>query len=593
MAEQPMEIAISALKRMLSEVGPDHEFPGDAIWKYATQEVEPLKKPPVFKNLSREGYIENTGEMTHAETPDRRSAPTTKYRFGPLLRPETKHKDMAVSEIPDAFTFACSAVLRVQTKMAVRLCSSLLSKRFLIASGLAGSGKTKIAQAFARWLTPNTISSDPFVPGTTIQSDRVTYYVKGSDSLAVEFWNSEGEDAVRVTIPTAMIKEWADYIEANGVSKDTPARDIRESVTQISKYSNQLHSFETHLKAAAFSLIDARREMRAAKYYEVIPVGADWTGNENVLGYPSGLDSKSYLTKPALDLVLQAEKHPDVPHFLILDEMNLSHVERYFADILSAIESGEAVPLHGDEERKAGGGKPVPQKLCLPPNLFIIGTVNVDETTYMFSPKVLDRANVIEFRMDGDELKDFLGNPAKPDLAQLDGKGASFGKAFAEAACEPASVPEEAKEPFEREMELFFKALQVHGAEFGYRVAYEAARFVHFYSALENHSGEEAWFPAAFDCIIVQKFLPKLHGSRAKLGPLLKKLWFLCLKEAGALGADALKAAEEAARSTDRKAEPSTDPDILVGARYPLSAEKIGRMWRLLNENGFASFAEA
>ena len=66
--------------------------------------------------------------------------------------------------------------------------------------------------------------------------------------------------------------------------------------------------------------------------------------------------------------------------------MNLSHVERYFADFLSAIESYEEIPLYGNNE-----------SLNLPDNLFTIGTVNVDETTYMFSPKVLDRANTIEF----------------------------------------------------------------------------------------------------------------------------------------------------------------------------------------------------
>jgi hypothetical protein len=71
----------------------------------------------------------------------------------------------------------------------------------------------------------------------------------------------------------------------------------------------------------------------------------------------------------------------------------------------------------------------------------------------------------------------------------------------------------------------------------------------------------------------------------------LKKLWFLCVNDAAGRGANALKAAEEAARSTDKKAEPSVI--VPAGALYPLSAEKIGRMWRLLIENGFASFAEA
>ena len=67
--------------------------------------------------------------------------------------------------------------------------------------------------------------------------------------------------------------------------------------------------------------------------------------------------------------------------------MNLSYVERYFADFLSALESDEAMDKPGTNE-----------KIVLPDNLFVIGTVNVDETTYMFSPKVLDRANVIEFK---------------------------------------------------------------------------------------------------------------------------------------------------------------------------------------------------
>src|SRR5690606_11509449 len=77
-------------------------------------------------------------------------------------------------------------------------------------------------------------------------------------------------------------------------------------------------------------------------------------------------------------------------YLLILDEMNLSHVERYFADFLSAIESGEAVPLHNSECE-------FPESIKIPGNLLVVGTVNVDETTYMFSPKVLDRANTIEF----------------------------------------------------------------------------------------------------------------------------------------------------------------------------------------------------
>lgn len=384
------------------------------------------------------------------------------------------------------------AGLIFNVELVQRFVASILSKRFLIATGLAGSGKTKIAQAFARWLSPS------------------------------------------------------------------------------------------------------------VECYAVVPVGADWIGNENVLGYPNGLDNETYISKPALDVILHAKDAPEIPHFLILDEMNLSHVERYFSDILSVIESDEEIRLYDGTDRKAGV-RPIESRIELPKNLFIIGTVNVDETTYMFSPKVLDRANVIEFRMEAGELSDFLDNPAKPDLSKMNGKGVSFGKAFVEAAKNPVIVPDDIKTAYDAEMLVLFKTLQGHGAEFGYRTAYETARFMHFYEMLGKHAERGDWFPGALDCVVFQKLLPKLHGSRAKLGPVLKKLWYLCVTEHKVDLEDkgerdkrveaVVKAANEAARSNDKKTEPTSD--IPPGAPYPLSAEKISRMWQLLMDNGFASFAEA
>lgn len=486
--------------------------------------------------------------------------------------------------------------LRLTRVLLLRFTAALGAKRFLILTGLAGSGKTKLAQAFARWITPNALPPDPFEPGSSLKGAQSEYKVVAANAGVVELAT---EDGTLVPLPRTIIEEWADYIERNAVPDSVSGRELRDKIEAQSKITGYLHRLESHYKPAAFALVAARRATQAAKCYEVVPVGADWTGNENVLGYPNGLDNDGYVTKPALDLILHAADHPDIPHFLVLDEMNLSHVERYFADILSVIESDEGLELYPggmdkpETWRKTAAAKPVPPKVKkLPENLFIIGTVNVDETTYMFSPKVLDRANVIEFRTEADDLESFLGNPAKPDLSKLDGKGASFGKAFVDAARNPVDVPVDVKAAYEAEMLLFFKALQAHGAEFGYRMAHEAARFVHFYRLLGNHpDGDASWFPGAFDCVVFQKLLPKLHGSRAKLGPVLKKLWFLCVNDGAARGEDALKAAEAAARSTDKKAEPSAE--VPAGAPYPLSAEKIGRMWRLLNENGFASFAEA
>ena len=592
---EPKEIALEALTKMRLEQGDDYLFPSDEIWKYAKSEILSTKRPGAINWLHRNGYIARTGKMTHAVSEARAGSMTPEYRF--LVAGVTRPVAQTLEALSGSFDDACEDNLRVAADSTMRLASALLSKRFLILTGLAGSGKTKLAQAFARWITPKNYAFDPFLPGATLEAARKVYKVSNSDRLSVEFLSDEG---IKVLLPRAIIEQWADFIELNNVPDTIGAQELRDKIKASGgDYSGYLQNFETHYKPAAFSLLKARKSSVPVKSYEVVPVGADWTGNENILGYPDGLDANQYVAKPTLDLILHAEEYPKIPHFLILDEMNLSHVERYFADILSVIESDEGLELYsGDmkkEEtwRKTASAKRVPPKLKkLPENLFIIGTVNVDETTYMFSPKVLDRANVIEFRMDIEELATFLGNPVKPDLSKLDGKGASFGQAFVEAAKNPVTVPAEVKALYDAEMLLFFSLLQAHGAEFGYRTAYETARFIHFYKLLGNHPiDDKPWFPGAFDCVVLQKLLPKLHGSRAKLGPLLKKLWFLCVTlhevDAGTKeGRNKLaKVAEES------KAEPFKD--IPADAPYPLSATKIYRMWRLMMDNGFASFAEA
>jgi hypothetical protein len=320
------------------------------------------------------------------------------------------------------------------------------------------------------------------------------------------------------------------------------------------------------------------------------------------------------VSKPALQVMLNAAAQSDLPHFLILDEMNLSHVERYFADILSAIESGEPIPLYEGPERflDAERKQPVPGKLTLPDNLFIIGTVNVDETTYMFSPKVLDRANVIEFRMDAAELSRFLEDPQKPNLDDLNGKGAKYGPAFVNASRSPAvSVPVEAKAAFESEMMLLFQVLQEHGAEFGYRVAHEAARFLYFYRELGGFAEADKeraterlgeWFDDAMDAVIVQKLLPKLHGSRGKLEGLLWALGVVCAWDRSALArsdeaAELLKLCKEAGLATEPKYSPESLWKQMEAAerqaRYKRSFDKILRMQRKLERDQFTSFAEA
>ena len=305
--------------------------------------------------------------------------------------------------------------------------------------------------------------------------------------------------------------------------------------------------------------------------YRIVAVGADWTSNENLLGYADALQTGVYRppVNGALELILRAHADTTNPYFLILDEMNLSHVERYFADFLSAMESSNApLSLHGVAAGlQAGGvggagGVEVPSSVALPDNLFIIGTVNVDETTYMFSPKVLDRVNVIEFRATAAQMGAFLDDPVGIDLDGLASQGVGFAAAFvarAQADADIAALVDTqgtAVAPqLKADLLQVFDALVGVGAEFGFRTAKEIARFMVIHKEL---SGLDWQYKDALDAQVVQKLMPKLHGSARKLDAVLKALDTFATQHA------------------------------LV-----LTGEKVKRMQERLVRDGFTSFAEA
>jgi energy-coupling factor transporter ATP-binding protein EcfA2 len=313
--------------------------------------------------------------------------------------------------------------------------------------------------------------------------------------------------------------------------------------------------------------------------YTLIPVGADWTNREPLLGYPNALKDNEYVRpdNDALDLLMRAKEDENRPYFLVLDEMNLSHVERYFADFLSTMESKNSIPLHKMEEEV----NDIPKKIKLPKNLFIVGTVNIDETTYMFSPKVLDRANTIEFRVSDTDISGFLENPKDVELEKLNGKGADMAKNFIEIATATKNGKKIAEnyQLVDRQdvINSFFVELQKSGAEFGYRTAFEISKLI--YKLNEFNLTEEN---DKLDIAIMQKMLPKLHGSRTKLSRTLKPLAKLCLK-------DVNDKFDKEYYENFENINFKEDKNI----KYKLSFEKIMRMYKNAVENGFASYAEA
>lgn len=309
-----------------------------------------------------------------------------------------------------------------------------------------------------------------------------------------------------------------------------------------------------------------------------VSVGADWTNREPLLGFPNALQSNQYVRPESrvLDLMIEANmpENANKPYFLILDEMNMSYVERYFADFLSAMESKEAIPLWNgylDPDSEDDDSDDTPTSIKLPSNLFIIGTINVDETTYMFSPKVLDRANVIEFKISADEMSSFLENMKDVDPDNIISKAANMAASFVEIA---SKNDIEKNEAAVETLKKFFGELKNVNAEFGYRSATEIFRFI-CQAKNNDDTAVKITDDEILDAAIVQKLLPKLHGSRKKLDPVLKQLWKLCFKK------------------TDSESELGISSDKLPKAVFKESADKIWRMYESASANGFTSFAEA
>lgn len=181
--------------------------------------------------------------------------------------------------------------------------------------------------------------------------------------------------------------------------------------------------------------------------FELIQVKPNWHNSMDVIGYLSNIPSPHYVFTPFIEFIVKAWQHPEVPFFLCLDEMNLAPVEEYFAEFLSAIESrsfegeeyltdpiikpfnsfGEEVakmmvntlfPNFTAADKNSFLGKVVDhletKGLTLPKNLIVIGTVNMDETTFSFSRKVLDRAMSVE--MNEVNYDSFLTDTTDDDL---------------------------------------------------------------------------------------------------------------------------------------------------------------------------------
>jgi hypothetical protein len=363
---------------------------------------------------------------------------------------------------------------------------------------------------------------------------------------------------------------------------------------------------------AAFDVVrPQRRESDTpVRRHEVIAVRSDWTDPRGLIGHENPLTGTYSKTDP-IHLLLRAQADPEKPYVVILDEMNLARVEYYFSDFLSAIElDGGTIALRESEGGDVAeeGDSDVPARLELPSNILFIGTVNIDETTHAFSPKVLDRANVLVFNeVDAQRFLEGGGEAAASTFRVADGVLEPGEFAERERANADALARGKDCAHFAEALVGVHELLKGHNLHFGYRVLHEMTTYVGH--ALARVDGDETDVArTAFDIQLIQKVLPKLNGGR-ELEPPLAQLLAFCLDGSASRNVDAGAVVEEAARRLSDQPgppvqerqdagdaqpadEPAQAPAPPAAPAYPRAASEVTRMLVRLRQTGFVSFLE-
>ncbi|MDY5667505.1 MAG: hypothetical protein SPF85_09610 [Alloprevotella sp.] len=285
--------------------------------------------------------------------------------------------------------------------------------------------------------------------------------------------------------------------------------------------------------------------------FELIQVKPNWHNSMDVIGYLSNIPSPHYVFTPFIEFIVKAWQHPEVPFFLCLDEMNLAPVEEYFAEFLSAIESrsfgggeymtdpiikpfnsfGKEVakmmvntlfPNFTAADKNSFLGKIVDhletKGLTLPKNLIVIGTVNMDETTFSFSRKVLDRAMSVE--MNEVNYDSFLNDTTDDDLNAIvqafeDNKDADLNALLVDRHIEAKEIIDELGDDAKFAID-YLKRINALLEGTPFKLGYRAANEALIYLQASQEFGQTDRI-AALDNFTLMKILSRIEGDESKL----------------------------------------------------------------------------
>jgi hypothetical protein len=217
-------------------------------------------------------------------------------------------------------------------------------------------------------------------------------------------------------------------------------------------------------------------DLEEDQHKRTVSITPAFRDHTQLLGYLNPLtETPTFIEGILTQFLLDAQENPHLPYFLILDEMNLARVEFYLAPILSSMESDE-IPIVFHESGECNHPKQIDQ---WPSNIFMAGTVNMDETTHAFSDKVLDRGFTMEF-WDIDLLGFFAKNPTT--------------------------------ERVQNTITKIYNTLQPVHLHFGYRTVKAIVDYVAV--SIDTDPKDEV---DALDQAIFSKVLPKIRGQQSTL----------------------------------------------------------------------------
>lgn len=406
--------------------------------------------------------------------------------------------------------------------------------------GVSMSDKNLTAIKTTVKASPGELTRGPFIQPLYAALDTADYLLIGQSNFAA-LYNVSSPDEIRDIREDhrgAISDALSSYLTAirtkpflllagiSGTGKSRIVRKLAQATDKIDTFTNPEDRWRLHSPAN----------------FELIQVKPNWHNSMDVVGFKSniGNNGEHYEFTPFVEFIAKAWKYEDTPFFLCLDEMNLAPVEEYFAEFLSAIESrsldgnsyetdpiikpfrefGEKVAiemidhllgekmanLDDDSQLSHVGWRFLNKGLTLPKNLIVMGTVNMDETTFSFSRKVLDRAMSIE--MNEVMYDDFLSGKTENDIPQL----TEYNEDIVVRPINGITV----KDGDSQDVIEFLKDINelLEGTPFklGYRAANEALLYV----ASAKRFGCSDW-KIAMDDFTLMKILSRIEGDESKL----------------------------------------------------------------------------